>query len=227
MKNDFSKKPIGSPNNFEAIFKDQQETENDMKIIEKRQLDFNDYNIIDSKTDLEFKQIINTADNVVKKVHLNEVVNLDINQTTNSSIVNQVESKEREESVMIMNQNFISSNILDTRISDDKISRIAYEKQDDLTYHASSMRTLPNKISINSNQGKIKRNKRKLTSPKKHSLVDNVPYAVQSMRRLTISKDNIIRNNIDKLWDKNVTQAYSNLLVVHNKSIPNSSSQVC
>ena len=208
MKNNFSKKPIGSPNNFEAIFKDQQKTENDMKIIEKRQLDFNDYNIIDSKTDLEFKQIINTADNVVKKVHLNEVVNLDINQTTNSSIVNQVESKEREESVMIMNQTFVSSKILDTRISDDKISRIAYEKQDDLTYHASSMRTLPNKISMNSNQGKIKRrNKRKLLSPKKHLLVDNAPYAVQPIRRLVIPKDNIIKNNIDKIWDKKIIQA--------------------
>ena len=58
MKDNPPKKSIGSPNNFVAIFKDQQETENDMKIIEKRQLDLNDYNIIDSKKDLESNSML-------------------------------------------------------------------------------------------------------------------------------------------------------------------------
>ena len=93
-----------------------------------------------------------------------------------------MESKEGKESVMIMNQAFVSSKILDTRISDDKISETVYEKQDDLTYHSSSMRTLPNRISMNSNRGKIKRrNKRKLPSPKKQC---SLLYAVQPIRWL-------------------------------------------
>ena len=91
---------------------------NDMKIIKKRQLDLNDYNIIDSKEDLEVGSKLEDKE-ILKTVKLNEVVIPEITQTSRSLIVNQVELKRREESVKIMNQAFISSKVLARRIIDD------------------------------------------------------------------------------------------------------------
>ncbi|CAL4103746.1 unnamed protein product [Meganyctiphanes norvegica] len=238
---------ISPQTKFEEIdIKDMQETEMYPEILENRQFS-NHKNDIELHPLIATLKTIDTEDNSLKKDVILEVVNSNTEEILDHSLETKNKSKGEEiikksenpgehmdtfiKSVMTVHHALERTKGLDKKLTDyDIISEKMEEKKVEDSSQNSSEGRLANEGCNKITVGEIKiKNKRKLTSPRKHLLVNNLS-CVQPMRRLAIPKDKIHKSKLEEMGSKHIMHDCYNLMdnnINPSPKLPSPNESIC